>query len=39
MNEPNIDADLAAVMAAWPELPEGIKAGILAMVKATLKES
>jgi hypothetical protein len=35
MNEPNVDADLAAVMAAWPELPEGIKAGIMAMVKAS----
>jgi hypothetical protein len=28
------DPDLAAVVAAWPELPEAIKAGILAMVKA-----
>jgi len=28
------DPDLAAVVAAWPELPEPIKAGILAMVKA-----
>ena len=26
--------DLAAVVAAWPELPEAIKAGILAMVRA-----
>jgi hypothetical protein len=26
--------DPAAVVAAWPELPEAIKAGILAMVKA-----
>jgi hypothetical protein len=25
---------LAAVVAAWPKLPEAIKAGILAMVKA-----
>jgi hypothetical protein len=25
---------LAAVMAAWPGLPEAIRAGILAMVKA-----
>jgi hypothetical protein len=24
----------AAVMASWPELPEAIKAGIVAMVKA-----
>ena len=28
------DPDLAAVVAAWSELPEAIKAGILAMVKA-----
>jgi hypothetical protein len=28
------DPDLAAVEAAWPELPEAIRAGILAMVKA-----
>jgi hypothetical protein len=28
------DPDLAAIVAAWPELPEAIKAGILAMVKA-----
>jgi hypothetical protein len=28
------DHDLGHVMAAWPELPEAIKAGILAMVKA-----
>jgi hypothetical protein len=27
-------ADLAAVVAAWPELPEAIRAGIAAMVKA-----
>jgi len=26
--------DLAAVVDAWPDLPEAIKAGILAMVKA-----
>ena len=26
--------DLAAVVAAWPTLPEPVKAGILAMVKA-----
>jgi hypothetical protein len=29
--------DLAAIVAAWPELPEAIKAGILAMVKAAQK--
>ena len=27
------DADLAAVVAAWPALPDALKAGILAMVK------
>ncbi len=26
--------DLAAVVSAWPRLPEAVKAGILAMVKA-----
>jgi hypothetical protein len=26
-----------AVVAAWPELPEAIRAGIVAMVKAALK--
>ena len=26
--------DLAAVVEAWPDLPEAIKAGIVAMVKA-----
>jgi hypothetical protein len=30
----NTDSDLAAVVAAWTDLPEAIKAGILAMVKA-----
>jgi hypothetical protein len=39
-----IDADerrdpASAVVAARPELPEANRAGILAMVKATLKES
>jgi hypothetical protein len=29
------DPDLAAVVDAWPALPEAIKAGILAIVKAT----
>jgi hypothetical protein len=28
------DPDLAAMMSAWPSLPEAIKTGILAMVKA-----
>jgi hypothetical protein len=28
------DSDLAAVVAGWPDLPEAIRAGILAMVKA-----
>ncbi len=28
------DPDLAAVVAAWPVLPEALKAGILAMVRA-----
>jgi hypothetical protein len=29
--------DLAAVVAVWPDLPEAIKAGIVAMVKAASK--
>lgn len=33
-----IDPNLAAVAEAWPRLPETIKAGILAMVRATLDE-
>ena len=28
------DPDLAALVAAWPGLPEAIRAGIVAMVKA-----
>ena len=28
------DSDLAQIIAAWPGLPEAIKAGILALVKA-----
>jgi hypothetical protein len=31
------DPDLAAVVAAWPDLPEAIRAGILAMVTAASK--
>jgi hypothetical protein len=30
------DPDLAAVVEAWPDLPEALKAGIVAMVKAAL---
>jgi hypothetical protein len=32
------DQNLATVVAAWPELPEAIKAGILAMVQAAAKD-
>jgi hypothetical protein len=32
------DPALAAVVDTWPELPEAIKAGILAMVKAAAKD-
>ena len=32
------DPDLAAVVAAWPELPAAIRAGIVAMVKAASPE-
>jgi hypothetical protein len=31
------DSDLTAVVKAWDRLPEAIKAGILAMVKAALR--
>ena len=31
---PEDNSDLAAVVDAWPDLPEAIKAGIVAMVKA-----
>jgi len=31
-------SDLATVIAAWPSLPEPIKAGIVAMVSATQKK-
>ena len=30
----HFDADLQAIIDAWPGLPEAVKAGILAMVKA-----
>jgi len=30
-----MDADLARLIDAWPMLPEAIRAGILAMVRAT----
>ena len=29
-----VDPDLAAVIEAWPKLPEAVRAGILAMVRA-----
>jgi hypothetical protein len=31
------DAELAMLVEVWPELPEAIRAGILAMVKAAAK--
>ena len=33
-----IDADLTVVVDAWAELPEAIRAGILAMVRAARRE-
>jgi hypothetical protein len=33
-----LDPDLAAVVAAWPELPVAIRAGIVAMIKAASGE-
>jgi hypothetical protein len=35
----NADPELAALVDAWPRLPETIRAGILAMVRASLPES
>jgi hypothetical protein len=32
----SLPPDLAAVVAAWPELPEALRAGIVAMVRAAL---
>jgi hypothetical protein len=32
---PTSPADLTNVVDAWPQLPEAIKAGIIAMVRAT----
>jgi hypothetical protein len=37
-NLTGIGPDLAAVLTAWPKLPEAIKAGILAMVAAVAAE-
>jgi len=34
-NRTPTDPDLAALIAAWPNLPSAVKAGIVAMVKAT----
>jgi hypothetical protein len=34
-SSPNLPPDLARVVAAWPRLPDAIKAGVLAMVQAT----
>ena len=34
-NPPALDPDLAAVIEVWPTLPAAVKAGIVAMVKAT----
>jgi hypothetical protein len=34
-----VDPDLAAVIDAWDRLPEAVKAGIVAMVKAALGTS
>jgi hypothetical protein len=36
LSDAPISADLAAVVAAWPHLPESVRAGIVAMVKAAV---
>ena len=36
---PPTDADLAGVVKAWPSLPDALKAGIVAMVKAAAPAS
>jgi hypothetical protein len=33
---PALPADLAEISAAWPKLPDALKAGILAMVRASM---
>jgi hypothetical protein len=33
----HMDPDLLAILEAWPTLPEAIKAGVVAMVKAARK--
>jgi hypothetical protein len=33
-----MDPDLASVIETWPSLPEAIRAGILAMVKAAVRK-
>lgn len=35
---PPIDPDLQAVVKAWPGLPESVRAGIVAMVRAAVPE-
>jgi hypothetical protein len=35
----NFTPDLQAVIQAWPSLPEPVKAGIMAMVKAAKQET
>jgi hypothetical protein len=34
---PLLDPDLALVVERWPDLPEAVRAGIVAMVKAARK--
>jgi hypothetical protein len=33
------DTELAAVVAAWPELPQAIRTGILAIVRAAVEKA
>jgi hypothetical protein len=34
----DLPPDLADVVAAWPDLPDAIKAGVIALVRAAVRE-
>ena len=35
LTPPSLEPDLAMIVSTWPNLPAAVKAGIVAMVKAT----